>query len=333
VPPAAPVAVVIPSWNSRSLLPGCLDSLSGQGVELEILVVDNGSEDGSVEYLRERDVAHLALQHNTGFAVAVNLGVAKTAAPTVLVLNADAHLEPGCAAALLAALDRDPGLGGVAPRILQTEAPPVPPAAARLYSAGQALTADGRAVEIGAGEAQGGASLGRREVFGVCGAACLLRRDLFGQLGGYDESYFAFYEDVDLNVRARIAGWRFLYEPAAVAWHLGNASWQAEAERPNAWNARLVARNRIVTQAKFMSATAVPRIAAVEAGALGRAAGQRRLGATARGKLEGLARLPRSLRERRRLARTGDLRLARCWLGEWDALFPSGGEENAPDRR
>lgn len=168
---------------------------------------------------------------------------------------------------------------------------------------------------MGAGEAQSARYLEAREVFGVCGAACLLRRELFDQLGGYDERYFAFYEDVDLNLRARIAGWRFGYVPDAVVWHLGNASWMAEAPQPSAWNARLVARNRIATQAKFMPARALPRILAVELGALLRAVRQHRFGATLRGKLEGLHWLPAMLRDRRRLRREGDPKLARRWLG------------------
>jgi GT2 family glycosyltransferase len=313
------VAIVIPSWNSAALLPRCLDSLSGQE-EHELIVVDNGSSDGTLELLRERGIAHLTLGTNLGFAVAVNRGVAATSAPFVLPLNADTELEPGAVAALRAALERDAGLGGAAPRILQVEGAGRDVAAARLYSAGQGLTRDGRGFEIGAGEAQtpaGGTGAGAagREVFGVCGAACLLRRELFTDLGGYDESFFSFYEDVELNVRARIAGWRFEYVPEAVVWHVGNASWLAEVPSPSAWNARLVARNRLVTQARFMPASALPRIAAVEAGALARAASERRLRATLRGKLEGLSRLPAALRERRHLAASGDLSLPRTWLG------------------
>jgi len=90
-----PVAVVIPSWNSLDLLPRCLDSLRAQGEEIELLVVDNGSGDGSVEYLRREAVHHIALPANVGFAAAVNLGVARTRAAAVLVLNADTVLEPG----------------------------------------------------------------------------------------------------------------------------------------------------------------------------------------------------------------------------------------------
>jgi GT2 family glycosyltransferase len=312
----ADAAVVIPSWNSLGLLPRCLGSLTEQGAELELLVVDNGSTDGTPAYLEREGAPHLALPQNAGFAAAVNLGASRVGAAAIFVLNADTALEPGCIRRLLDALEADPTLGGVQPRILQLEGEaPGAVGAARLYSAGQALTADGRAFEVGAGEPQSARFLQPREVFGVCGAACLLRRELFDELGGYAESYFSFYEDVDLNVRARIAGWRFASVPAAVVWHVGNASWQAEAPRPGAWNARLVARNRIATQAKFVPARALPRIAAVELGSLARAARQHRLGVTLRGKLEGLRRLPAALRERRCLRREGDPALARRWLG------------------
>lgn len=311
------VAVVIPSWNTLTFLPGCLGSLRDQGVKIELLVVDNGSTDGSVDYLEREGVPHVALPENAGFAVAVNLAVSRTRAATVLVLNADTVLEPGCAGRLLEALEADPSLGGVQPRILQLEGErPAGIDAARLYSAGQALTRDGRAYEIGAGEKQRPEHLRRREVFGVCGAACLLRRELFaGSLGGYDERYFAFYEDVDLNVRARIAGRRFEYVPEAVVWHVGNAAWSAGFERPSADNARLVARNRLATQLKFMPLGSLPRIAAVEAGALLRAARRHRFLATLAGKLAALRRLPGLLRERRRLRREGNFGRAQRWLG------------------
>jgi GT2 family glycosyltransferase len=311
------LAVVIPSWNSLGLLPRCLGSLRDQGAEIELMVVDNGSSDGSLEYLRREGIPHLSLPRNEGFAKAVNLGAARTESSAVLVLNADTVLEPGCAGALLDALEANPSLGGVQPRILQIEGEGAPPAVAtaRLYSAGQALLADGRAVEEGAGEPQSPEFLRPREVFGVCGAACLLRRELFTELCGYDESYFLFYEDVDLNVRARIAGWGFAYVPEAVVWHVGNASWMAGFGRPGAENGRLVARNRLATQGKYMPLRALPRIAVVEVGSLLRAARQRRFLATLRGKLEGLSRLPRTFRERRRLAREGDPQRARRWLG------------------
>lgn len=307
----------MPAWNSADLLPRCLDSLAAEPAVSDLVVVDNGSVDGTLELLGGRGVRHLSLPRNEGFARAMNLGVARTTASTIFALNADTVVQPGAVAAMVAALARDPTLGGVQPRLLQMErGRGRDPVRARIYSVGQALTADGRAIETGSGEEQLPRHLEAREIFGVCGAACLLRRELFDELGGYDESYFAFYEDVDLNVRARAAGWRFGYEPSAVVWHLGNASWRAGAPRPGAWNARLVARNRIATQAKFMPVAALPRIAAVEVGALVRAAAQRRLGGTLRGKLEGLARLRSSFGQRRSLAASADLSRARAWLGK-----------------
>ncbi|HEX6667050.1 MAG TPA: glycosyltransferase family 2 protein [Solirubrobacterales bacterium] len=310
------VGVVIPSWNSVDLLPRCLGSLSDQGVSVELLVVDNGSSDGSVSYLQEQGVEHLALPQNVGFAAAVNLGASRLSAAAILALNADTVLEPGCIGALAEALAADAKLGGVQPRILQLEeGREMDPAGARLYSCGQALTRDGRGIEEGAGAEQTPAHLAGHEIFGVCGAACLLRRELFDDLGGYDERYFAFCEDVDLNVRAQIAGWRFGYVPEATVWHVGNASWQAGFKSPGAENARLVARNRLATQLKFMPLTALPRIAVVEVGALLRAASQRRLRATLGGKLAALRWLPALLRERARLRGEGDPRRARRWLG------------------
>lgn len=322
---ARSVAVVIPSWNTLELLVECLRTLDGQrqslrrrGVTLELLVVDNGSTDATADYLRREGIDCVLNESNVGFAAAVNLGVARTESDSILVLNADTQLEPDCIGALLDALDADPTLGGVQPRILQLEregSGDRSVESARIYSAGQALSRDGRAHEEGTGEEQRPEHLRRREVFGVCGAACLLRRELFAELGGYDESYFAFYEDVDLNVRARIAGWRFEYVPEAVVWHVGNASWTRGFERPGADNAKLVARNRLATQVKLMPLGAVPRIAAVEVGSLLRAARQRRFLATLRGKLAALRWLPHLLRERRSLRATGDVSKAHRWLG------------------
>jgi len=314
------VAVVVPSWNCLGDLRTCIAAMRNQvGVELELMVVDNGSTDGSAEWLAEEGIPHRALPRNLGFAPAVNMGIDATDAPWVLVLNSDAVAEPDALARMVAALEADPGLGGVQPRILslirgQSLAADDPNVL--IYSLGQALTADGRAREDGIGQPQGSRRVAGREIFGVCGAACLLRREMIDRVGGYEESYFAFYEDVDLNVRARIAGWRFALVPDSVVWHVGNAAWHSGFDRPDAENARLVARNRIWTQAKFMPVTRLPRVVLVEGAALVRAALDRRFLLTLAGKAQGLLRIGSALKERRRLARTGDPELARAWLGE-----------------
>lgn len=313
------VAVVIPNWNSLDDLKECLASLRAQaGVEIELMVVDNGSADGSVEYLRDEGIPHEPLPENLGFAVAVNRGFGLTGSEFVMTMNADTIAEPDSIRELVEVLRADELAGGVQPRILSlvrgARRDPGDPATP-VYSLGQSLTADGRAFESGLGRPQGTTAGESREIFGVCGAACLFRRRMLDELGGYDESYFAFYEDVDLNVRARIAGWRFRLAPASVIWHVGNAAWLAGFERPGAENARLVARNRLSTQIKFMPARAIPRIGLVEAGSIVRAIGHRRFGATVGGKLTALRRLPELLRKRRGLNASGDPRRARAWLG------------------
>ena len=313
------VAVVIPSWDCIADLQACIASVRADAAAAtELLVVDNGSRDGTAEWLGRTGVDHVALSRNVGFAAAVNLGSSRTSAPFILVLNADTIVERGCVERLAAALEEGDSRAGVQPRILALDAgvrhDPDDPGA-RIYSLGQRLTRDGRAYEGRAGEAQGRVASERREIFGVCGAACMLRREIFSELGGYDERYFAFYEDVDLNVRARIAGWTFWLEPAAVVWHRGGGAWGAGFERPRADNARLVARNRLATQIKFMPAEAIPRIVAAEAGSLVRAGAQRRGRTTAAGKLAALRRLRPLLAERRALRGRGDLARAQRWLG------------------
>jgi GT2 family glycosyltransferase len=313
------VAVVIPNWNTLDVLQGCIESVRAQDMPVaELLVVDNGSVDGSLAFLREERIPHVAYDANVGFAGAVNLGVAHTAAPFVCILNADTLIEPDALRLLTAALSAKPMLGGVQPLILQLEddgpGDPTDPRA-RVYSAGQRLTRDGRGREEGMKETRDAVSIQTGEIFGVCGAACLLRRELFGRLGGYDERYFAFYEDVDLNIRARIAGWQFELAPDAVVWHIGNVAWKTGFRRPDAENARLVARNRLATQLKFMSFWSIPLIAAAELIALFQGIRHRRFRATALGKLQGLYRAPGFLAERRRLRAIGDLRAPRAWLG------------------
>ena len=316
------VAAVIPSWNTAAYLERCLNSLDAQtGVSIETMVVDNGSEDRSLEMIKRRCVRHVALPSNIGFAAAVNLGVAETGSPFVLVLNADCFLAPGCLPLLTAALTADDGLGGVQPRILQ-DGPATE--AVRIYSTGQCLTRTGASFERGWGELDGTRHADRGEVFGVSGAACLLRRELFTGLGGYDATYFAFFEDVDLNARARLAGWRFAYVPDAVAVHVGHAAWRQE-RRSQRFNVELTVRNRLATALKVLPARAVAGSAALT---LRNVAASPRHGTTKAvlaGTLTALRWLPRLLGERRRLRREST-QLLDDWLVRAQGPGPDPGD-------
>ncbi|MDQ4145085.1 MAG: glycosyltransferase family 2 protein [Actinomycetota bacterium] len=322
------VSVVVPNWNGLRFLPSCLESvLSQQRVEVELLVIDNGSRDGSRDFLETKGIEHIALDRNLGFARAVNLGIEGTRAPFVLVLNVDTIVAADCLRRLAAELGTDETVGGVQPRILQAgDQVPLNGGApedlgrlgagepARIYSAGQILLGDGRAFERGTGEIDGPRYRAAGEVFGVSGAACLLRRELLASLDGYDERYFSFYEDVDLNARARLHGWGFRYVPDAVVLHAGNALWKEGAERPSAFNARLVARNRPATALKTLPPRSLPRVLAAELGSLVRSAGRGTFRATLSGKLAVIPWLPDLLAERRGLRREGRPEALERWL-------------------
>jgi GT2 family glycosyltransferase len=304
------VAAIIPSWNTAAHLERCLSSLADQsGVKVETIVVDNGSTDASLDVLKRRGVRHVALPSNIGFAGAVNLGATDTSAPFVMVLNADCFLAPECLQLLASELAADPRLGGIQPRILQEHADDASP---RIYSAGQCLTRYGVAFERGWGEPDGPRFADRSEVFGVSGAACLLRRELFTDLGGYDASYFAFFEDVDLNARARLAGWRFAYLPAALAVHVGHAAWRQEP-RSKRFNVELTVRNRLATALKVLPARGVAGSAALTVRSLAASPLHGTSAAVLTGTLTALRWLPRLLTQRKRLRRESP-QLLDAWL-------------------
>lgn len=323
------VAAVIPNWNTASHLGRCLDALAAQtGVSIETLVVDNGSEDKSLELIESREVAHLALPTNVGFARAVNLGVESTDAPLVLVLNADCFLSPDSLRLLAAELSADRRLGGVQPRILQEG---IEGDAGRIYSAGQCLTRYGRAFERGWGEPDGPRYESHQEVFGVSGAACLLRRELFTDVGGYDESYFAFFEDVDLNARARLAGWTFAYVPDALAIHVGHAAWRQEPQSQR-FNVELTVRNRLATALKVLPPGGVVGTALLTLRTLAASPFRGAGSAALAGTLAALRWTPRLLRERRRLRRASTTRLLDGWLARSPGHGPDPGRVQQPDR-
>lgn len=318
---AAPgVAAVIPSWNTVHYLQRCLASVAAQDdVEVEIMVVDNGSEDGTQGWLRRGDLPHRLLAHNVGFARAVNMGAASTHAPLVLVLNADCVLEAGCLARMVAALDCDPGLGGVQPLIVQDAIDEDD--RTRVYSRGQCLTKGGDAYEAGWGELVNWCEAPPCEVFGVSGAACLLRRELFSQLGGYDEFYFAFYEDVDLNARARLAGWRFACISDGLARHTGHVAWRQHPQA-RSFNARLTTQNRIATAVKVLPAKGLPIMVATIVRQILTSFYHRTTGAVLAGIAGAIRQLPRLLRERRRLRGAGPTSTLDAWLVRRAAVNP-----------
>ncbi|HUG39948.1 MAG TPA: glycosyltransferase family 2 protein [Longimicrobiales bacterium] len=238
---AALTAVIIPTWNGRDLLRSALRGLEAQRqVDFEAIVVDNGSSDGTREMIETEfpRVRALYLGENRGFAAAVNAGVAATAAEVVVLLNNDAVPEPGWLPALLRVMDGDPAVGSCASRVLRQDDP------SRLDSAGDGwgLLAWSR----GHDEPDGPAFDAPADVLAASGSAAAYRRAAFEAVGGMDERFFAYLEDVDLGIRLRLAGWRCRYVPDARVLHRGSVT----SDRIGGLKLKLLLRNslRLVLQ-------------------------------------------------------------------------------------
>jgi GT2 family glycosyltransferase len=289
------VSVVLPNWNGRRWLPACLASIAAQALAPEeIIVVDNGSSDGSLEYLAAEhpEVRVLALDSNTGFAHAANRGIAAATGELVALLNTDIELEPDWLARMVAALRGRPDAASAACKMLWLGD------RREIYDAGDILRRDGACEQRGRFLPDDGAYDAPGEVFGACAGAALYRRAAVLDCGGFDERYFAYLEDVDLALRLRLAGWGCAYVPA-VALHAGEGS----SSQLSGGHWPLVARNTLVLVAKAFPARWLPLVAYRQLAWLAAAARERRLRAHLRGLAAALPRLPGALRERRRLLR------------------------------
>lgn len=210
---------LIPNWNGAGRLERCLASLASQrGATAEVLVIDNASSDDSAEAAARTGARVLRLPENRGFAAAINTGVADTESEFIAVVNNDVELDPGWLQALVAALERHPECGMVTGRTL------VRGEEGTLDGVGDALSLGFAAARLGYGRPDGPGYRQERPVLAVSGAASLIRRDVFRRIGGFEEAFFAYLEDVDFCLRAQLAGFQARYIPEAVAWHEVSAS-------------------------------------------------------------------------------------------------------------
>jgi N-acetylglucosaminyl-diphospho-decaprenol L-rhamnosyltransferase len=223
VPAMSDVSAVIVSYNVRDLLVQCIESLRADGIE-HIVVVDNASHDGSADAARAAGVEVVALDVNLGFGSGANRGVARTTTPYVIICNPDLEVEPGADKALIDVLDREPDVGIVAPRIETPDG--------RLYPSARTfpdlVDAAGHAFLHFVWRTN---PFSRRykmldwdhasatDVDWVAGTYLVVRRTAWDVVGGFDEAFFMYLEDVDLCWRLKQAGWRTRYEPAARVVH------------------------------------------------------------------------------------------------------------------
>jgi GT2 family glycosyltransferase len=290
------VSVVIPTWNGRRYMDLVLPSLREQTYgDFRVVVVDNGSSDGTAEHVRGQypEAEVIQLERNEGFAAAVNRGIAASDGEHVAVVNNDLELDPRWLECMVAALRDHREAGSATGKMLFYDRRDV------IDGAGDFTSWYAVSAPRGRGETDRGQFDRAEPVFSACGGAALYRRAALEAVGPFDEDFFAYAEDVDWGFRAQLAGWSCRYEPGAVAFHMGAAT---SSRVPNL--ARyLFMRNTLAMVAKDWPRAAlvrhVHRLALFLAKSLAASVRGRWLGAFLRALRDFLRQLPRTLRKRR----------------------------------
>jgi hypothetical protein len=214
------VTVVIVNWNGKALLEECLESFRKQVYSaFSIIIVDNGSQDGSVDFVKTKypEINVIALSQNLGFATANNLALGTIQTDYVALLNNDAVPDAMWLNNLVTALETRPEVGFVASKMLFYHQPDV------IDRAGDAYTKAGTALLRGRGMRSNNFNE-INFVFGACAGAALYRMSMLNDIGIFNENFFLLYEDVDLSFRAQLKGYKCLFVPQAIVYHKGSHS-------------------------------------------------------------------------------------------------------------
>ncbi len=238
------VTVIIPNFNGMAFLPGCIESLRRQSFrQFDILVVDNGSSDGSAEWLEEQEIRTLRLAENQGFAGGVNRGIEACDSEYVILLNNDTQVLDGFVSELVRGIEESERLFSVGAMMIRADDH------TKIDSAGDGLTVLGWAYQRGADQ-DVTMHLSERDVFATCAGAAIYRKKILDEIGLFDEMHFAYLEDIDICYRARLAGYFSRYCPTAQVYHLGSAT---TGSKYNPFKVRISARNNVYLMYKNQS--------------------------------------------------------------------------------
>lgn len=237
-------AVIIPNYNGMEYMENCLSSLFAGSRIPEIIVVDNGSGDGSRELIREKfpAVRLIELKENTGFSHAVNVGIREAETEFVFLLNNDTTVEKSCVEELERALESSPGLFSAGAKMINMKFPE------KIDDAGDFYCALGWAFARGR-DASTSKYQKNDRIFAACAGAALYRRELLLETGLFDEAHFAYLEDVDLGYRANIYGYRNVFASKAAVYHAGSAT---SGSRHNRFKVELSSKNSVYLVYKNM---------------------------------------------------------------------------------
>ncbi len=237
------VTIIIPNYNGLKFMEPCFKALRAQSDQnFELLVVDNGSTDGSVSWLKDHKIPSIFLEENTGFSGAVNIGIQESVTPYVILLNNDTEPEPDYVREMVKAIERSPKIFSVSSKMIQLYHKDL------MDDAGDMYSVLGWAYQRGVGQKSSGYKKACR-IFSACAGAAIYRREVFGKIGGFDEMHFAYLEDMDVGYRARIWGYENWYCPKAVVYHVGSGT---SGSKYNSFKVKLAARNNLYLNYKNM---------------------------------------------------------------------------------
>lgn len=241
------VTVIIPNYNGKHFMDPCMEALAAQTCQdFEILVIDNASSDGSVEFIRENypDTKLLVMESNLGFSGAVNVGIREATTPYVLLLNNDTKVKSDFVAEMVKAIESSGKIFSVSSKMVQMYHPDW------IDDAGDLYCVIGWAFQRGISHPVTEDAFCRPyEVFSACAGAAIYRKEVFEEIGYFDEMHFAYLEDIDVGYRARIAGYRNLFCPTAVVEHVGSGT---SGSKYNSFKVKLAARNSVYLNYKNM---------------------------------------------------------------------------------
>ena len=313
-------SVIVTNWNGRSDLERCLPTLRAQTYRyFEVIVVDNGSTDGSLELLENEfpEVRAIPLGENRGFATANNVGIDAAETEHIALLNNDTEVEPEWLAELVACLERHPRAASATSKMVLLQQPGV------IDGAGDVLTWTFLPHPRGHSERDRGQYEEEVEVFSASGGAALWRAEVLKELGGFDEAFFIYYEDVDLGFRARLQGHECWYVPTSIVRHHRGAATKGLSE----FELFHPLKNRWFMILKDTPAPLLlrhlPQIAFGDVVWFRRALVNRRMRTALRAYVTVLRRLPGLVRERRRIQRS-----RRLSLKELDRLLTHARDED-----
>ena len=240
------VSVVVPNYNGIAFVERCFKALIKDAPKAELLLVDNGSTDGSRELTARRfpQVRIIALKENYGFCRAANEGMKAASSPYVILLNNDTEVLPGFTKALVSALQLEPRAFSAGAKMIQLHHPE------KIDDAGNYCCALGWAFARGKDKSVEYYEE-PDEIFAACGGAVIYRKAVLERIGYLDESHFAYLEDIDLGWRAKTAGWKNIYAPEAKVLHVGSGT---SGSRYNEFKVSLSSRNSIYLAYKNMPA-------------------------------------------------------------------------------